>query len=447
MSFIAIEALAVAAAMPVVVHQLGGVRLYGWAFSSFLLAQLGGIVIGGTLVSRVGLGKPLIVAMVGFVIGLVICGTAPTMVIVVVGRSVQGAAAGLVEVSLNVAVGRMFPPGLQARVYAALSGAWVVPGVVGPALAGEVAGTIGWRWVFLGIIPAVGAAAAIASPSMFQADHEWRSDRTTEADAAPMQRFGPVALRALGLAVGSGLVLGAVGESRLEVALTLLPVGVVLAIPALLHGGKGSEPVTKAAIGIGAFMCMAFFGVEAFVPLTITAIHHRSVVEAAPVLTVAAFTWSVGSWLQAKWSERGGVRLMCLIGMACIVVGIGVMTAVTFAKVPWWYSFVAWSISGLGTGFCYPTVNLVILQRTEQGSPQAVIRGERVAAMNVWLTLGAAFGTGIGGAVLSWSVVHGHGDAPGVRWFDVFALAVSLAGLLWCIALPGPEKQEIGAPL
>ena len=54
-SFIAFEAIAVATVLPVVVRHLGGLRLYGWAFSAFMLAQLVGIVVAGPLADRIGM--------------------------------------------------------------------------------------------------------------------------------------------------------------------------------------------------------------------------------------------------------------------------------------------------------------------------------------------------------------------------------------------------------
>ncbi len=169
-SFIAFEAIAVATVLPVVVRHLGGIRLYGWAFCAFMLAQLVGIVVAGPLVDRIGMLRPTLVAAALFCAGLVVDGTAPTMVVLVAGRVVQGVGAGVLVVALNVLVGRGYPPALRPRAYAAMSTAWVIPGVVGPAVAGVVAEDLSWRVVFLGLVPAVVVAAAIALPAISHAD-------------------------------------------------------------------------------------------------------------------------------------------------------------------------------------------------------------------------------------------------------------------------------------
>src|SRR5438552_554723 len=71
-SFAAFEALAVATVLPAVVKDLGGIRLYGWAFSAFQLTNLIGIVIGGREADRQGLARPFAVGIGLFVLGLLL---------------------------------------------------------------------------------------------------------------------------------------------------------------------------------------------------------------------------------------------------------------------------------------------------------------------------------------------------------------------------------------
>src|SRR5262249_58407956 len=65
-------------------------------------------------------------------------------------------------------IGRSLPDTLRARMMAVLSTAWVVPGLVGPAISAEVARLFGWRWVFLGLLPVVAVAGSIAVPALIR---------------------------------------------------------------------------------------------------------------------------------------------------------------------------------------------------------------------------------------------------------------------------------------
>ena len=57
-TLVAFEALAVGTIMPKVARELGDLQLYGWVFTSFLLASLLGIVLVGGLIDRRGLVAP-----------------------------------------------------------------------------------------------------------------------------------------------------------------------------------------------------------------------------------------------------------------------------------------------------------------------------------------------------------------------------------------------------
>ena len=75
------------------------------------------------------------------------------MPVLIASRAVQGLGSGLLTAAVYVAIGRRYADTLQARMLASLSSAWVLPGLVGPAAAGLLADHLGWRWVFLGLIP------------------------------------------------------------------------------------------------------------------------------------------------------------------------------------------------------------------------------------------------------------------------------------------------------
>ena len=153
-TLIGFEALAISTVMPIVSDELGGIELYGWVFSAFFLGSLIGIVVVGGAIDRGGLAVPYAVGLVLFAIGLLVGGLAPSMLVLVAARFVQGLGAGTLQPIAYVAIGRTLPETLRPRMFAVLSTAWVLPGVIGPAIAGTVGENIGWRFVFLGPAPA-----------------------------------------------------------------------------------------------------------------------------------------------------------------------------------------------------------------------------------------------------------------------------------------------------
>ena len=93
---VAFETMSVATIMPKVLADIGGLGLYGWAFSGLALGEVMGIVIAGTWTDRVNPVRPILVGLVVYSIGLVISGLANDMLVVVIGRVLQGYGSGTV---------------------------------------------------------------------------------------------------------------------------------------------------------------------------------------------------------------------------------------------------------------------------------------------------------------------------------------------------------------
>ncbi|MEO6579069.1 MAG: MFS transporter, partial [Candidatus Limnocylindria bacterium] len=148
----AFEGMAVPTVLPALVADLGGLELYGWAFSAFWLTNIIGITLAGSDADRRGPGRALGIGVVLFAAGMVVSGTASDMSAVIGGRAVQGLGSGAIGSVVYASIARAYPPSVTPRMIALISSAWIVPGLVGPALAGWVAEVIGWRWVFLGIV-------------------------------------------------------------------------------------------------------------------------------------------------------------------------------------------------------------------------------------------------------------------------------------------------------
>ena len=143
---------------------------------------------------------------------------------VVAGRVMQGLGAGAISSITYVVIARGYAAEAQPRMIAVISSAWVVPGLVGPALAGWVAEVHSWRWVFLGLAPLLPLAAIALAPPLRRLPARRAQDRCGEV-AAP----GVVVRDAVLLAVGAGMALAGLSWGQLLPGLVLGAVGVGLA--------------------------------------------------------------------------------------------------------------------------------------------------------------------------------------------------------------------------
>jgi MFS family permease len=429
-TFIASEALAVITVMPLVARDLKGLSVYGWVFSAFMLAELVGIVVAGRDADRYGPGRPYVVGLVLFSAGLLVAGLAPSMAVLVVGRVLQGLGAGAIPAVAYVAIGRSLPPALQPRMMAMLSTAWVVPGIIGPAVAAGVAHLFGWRWVFLGLVPVVAVTGLLALPSLLRlgrADGE-RADEHKVRDG-------------IRTATGAALVLGAMTAHEIFLGLGLGLLGVVIGFPALRRllpaGTLKARPGLPATILCRGLLTFAFFGADAYVTLTITTVRHHSTLMAGGVVTVSTLAWTVGSWVQARLNDHWEGRRLERIGLACIFAGTAAMALQLHAGVPVAEGFVAWSVAGLGMGLAYAPLSLMMLRAAPAGR-----EGWASASLNLADVLGTALGVGIGGGAVA-AVARGKLPvSTGVGIAFAVAAVGAVIGLLLAQRLPRTTERE-----
>ena len=415
-TFVAFEALAVATIMPLVAEDLGDIALYGWVFSAFLLADLVGIVVAGELADRFGPAIPFGAGLALFAIGLLIGGLAPSMPVLVAARAVQGFGAGAIPAVAYVVIGRTYPDALRPRMFAILSTAWVVPGLAGPALAAFVADHIGWRSVFLGLLPLVIVAGALAL----------RELRAVPGN--PDRAARRVFVDALRLASGAGLALAGLQARDVVVSPALIAVGLVLGVPALrklmppgTFTARGPLPAAVLSRGLLTF---AFFAPDVFVPLTVTTIRGESVILSGLALTAGRLAWTTGAWVQERTVFRVGPAPLVRNGFVLVAVGIAGMGAVLAEVTPAWFCVPAWGVAGLGIGMAYSSVALTVLRHAPAGS-----EGAAASSMQLSDVLGTALGTGIGAVAVAAAVAGLGSPAAGVAVTDAMAGAVAIVGI------------------
>lgn len=308
-------------------------------------------------------------------------------------------------------------------MFAVLSSAWVVPGLVGPAIAGSVAEYLSWRVVFLGLLPIVFVAAILTLRALQPLGPPDR--------VAPAERRLPGALR---LSAGAGIVLGGLASTSLVVAVPLVALGGALAVPALSRllpdGTLRAASGLPAAIAGNGLLNTAFFGAEAFVPLMLTTIRGQSSVFAGLALTSASISWTAGSWIQARTSEHWERRAMVRAGFALVAAGVGGVALVLWPVVPVAVVPVSWGVGGPGMGLAYPSFSLITLARATVGE-----EGKASSSLKLNEVLGSAMGAGVGGAIIA------AGDAGGWERGSiglVFAImaAVATVGFLIATRLP-----------
>jgi MFS family permease len=427
----AFETLAVATTLPRISRELDGLALYGWAFSAFMLANLVGIIITGVEADRQGPARPFGMGLILFMLGLIITGIASTMTVVIVGRAIQGLGAGIISSIVYVAIGRGYSESLRPRMLAVLSTVWIVPGLIGPGVAALIADYFGWRWVFLGLTPLLALAATLALPAMHRLGCE----------GGALRDWSQITV-AVRLVIGVGLIMTGLSMDASLISTGLVGVGIMLGLPALSRllpqGTLRAAPGLPACIATIGLLNLAFFGVDAFIPLALTAVRGQTATVAGLTLTASAIMGAIGAWLQAHFVSQQGRRVNITLGIALITAAIAGSVAITMPWVSVLLAPIAWGIGGLGWGLAYTTLSLVVLEMGPVGR-----EGNSTSALQVANVLGSALGTGLGGVIIAYTNAANQNLAVGISvqsllMISVIGIATLTSRRLFGKSQPGP---------
>ncbi|MFJ3575952.1 MFS transporter [Streptomyces rubiginosohelvolus] len=266
-------ALAVVPTLPTAAEDLDGVALFPLVAGCFVAASLLGGVLGGHWADRSGARRPLALGMILSVVTLLVSASSVSVWQLVIGRFVDGLAAGMVAVSVTTAIGQSYPEYLRPRMLAMMSASWIIPSLIGPPIAGVVAEAWSWRVVFYSLA-ALTALPAIALVAVLRrAPANDGTDRVALPDDLPPaeeRASRPPLLVAAMLSLGAAL--GQYGVSGWDTRhLLFVAAGVALLVvfaPRLLPAGTWrSARGLPTAVLLRGLTSGTYFTVEALVPL------------------------------------------------------------------------------------------------------------------------------------------------------------------------------------
>jgi len=421
MAMTAFEATIVATAMPQIVSELGGLSLYSWVFSGYLLAQTAMTVVFGKLADLYGRKPMALIGVVVFLVSSLLAGFAWSMPSMIFFRLLQGVGAGAIQpVNLTI-IADLYPGHERAKVQGYLASVWALSAVVGPMLGGLIIHNMSWAWVFWINIP-VGLLAAYGFVVYL---HEDKPQKHPSIDIAGAALFT--------LAV-SALMIALTDVSGMAASTIWLAVGAaaLFAVIFVWQEKRAREPMISfelwgrrpIAVANGAAMLagMALMGITSFLPMYVQGVLQRSPVAAGLALTMVMVGWPVGATLGARSLRRIGARPLTIAG------GIGqLIGSVFFVILDPQSSPVIAGVGSLIMGFgmgLFSNATLIMVQSIVDPSQRGSATASNLFARNLGSTLGAA----MFGAVLNYGLAHAEGTRA-VTANDLQALLTAPGGL------------------
>jgi len=370
-----------------------------------------------------------VVSLMLFSLGVLTAGLAPSMEVFVAGRVIHGLGTGAMIVSLYVVVGLVYPARLQPSIFASFALAWVLPSLFGPPLAAVVAATVGWRWVFLGVVGLVALAAVLVAPVV-----PGLRARPDEPRTASRSKLGWAALAAVSVLAVE--LFGSRSESLLPAAAAAgaAVVAVVAVRPLMprrtLLAGRG----LPAVIGTRGLMSGAFFCCQAYIVFVLRERWDLTELRAGIALTVVGVVWASASQVQARLRDRLTSERAMQIGTGLLLAaGVLLWLAVRF-DLPAVVAAGSFVVAGAGMGLGFTRTGVAMLAASSDRD-----RGFNSSALTIADSIGAALALSLCG--IGYAATDRAGGDP---FLAVFGIAIACAmGAVVTAARTTPAGSEL----
>lgn len=389
----AMEMTVVSTAMPTVVGDLGGIELYAWVFTAYLLSSTVMVPIFGKLADLYGRKPILLLGIVVFLIGSAASGLAQTMLQLVIFRAFQGIGAGAMQPIVLTVIGDMYSLEERAKVQGLTGGVWGFAGLIGPLLGGFIVHWLSWHWIFFLNIP-FGIFAFVLIARFLHEDIE-RKEHSLDV-------LGATLLGAAVLSLLAGASGGDLGLWPLLLAAGLLAAFVYVEkrakepiLPLELFAGKVIFLSSLAGVLVGG----AMLACVTYVPLFVQGILGGTPTDAGEAITPMVVGWPIASTIGGRLVTRMGFQPLIRIGLG--------LTAIAAAGTALFFSptvnmrviQILMFVFGAGMGFANTALLLAV-----QTSVDWRQRGVATASTMFFRTIGGALAVGALGGVLTASL-------------------------------------------
>ena len=394
----ALDALVMAAAMPTIVADLGGLDLYSWVYSAYLLTRTVALPIFGKLADIYHTKTLYIVSILIFIAASLAAGFAQSMTFLIACRALQGIGAGGNFALVYIVLADIAPPEERGKTLSLASFVWGLASVLGPAMGGFIVVYLSWPWIFfinvpLGILSLIGVSLYLV-------------EMRTKKKEASIDFAGAFTLSTSILALLFIFLLA--GQTYAWSSPWILALGAITIVfgawfiwierraqnpilPLSFFRLRGFS-VGNAAVFMSSFAIFAFFG---FAPLFIQGALGKSPIAVAEAVLALSLGWSVGSLFLGRLVHRWGSKKSAVFGALFMIAGCGLtltFTTTTSMTACFW----VFTLIGVGMGFVALATVLVV-----QNSVDDKNLGVATASHQFSRNLGGTVGIGICGSIFT----------------------------------------------
>jgi EmrB/QacA subfamily drug resistance transporter len=404
-----------------------------WVVTAYALAFGSLLLLGGRVGDIVGRKRTFLVALVAFAAASALGGASPSFAILVIARTLQGAAgAMLAPAALGTLVTTFQSPQDRGKAFGVFGTVAVGGGAVGLILGGILTQYLSWRWcMYVNVLfAAVAVVGALVYMTEVKPTIRPRIDMVGTVLAA-LGLFGVVfgfaqaendgwgsAVTTVSLALGLALLVVFVLVEK-RVAEPLLPLRVV---------ANRSRGMAFAAVGIAG---LAMFGLFLFLTYYLQLVRHFSPVSSGlAFLPMIACIMISSNTSNIVTLPRFGPRIVITTGMVTAVVGLGYLSRINIHSSYTSGVLPALILMGLAMGMVMaPSMN------TATAGVQPRDSGVAAALVSTMQQVGGSIGTAVMSTIaasVTTSYARTHAPVPG---FDAVAATRGYATVFLASAL------------
>lgn len=415
--------------MPSVVRDIGGLDLFAWTTTLFVAASLLGSVFITARPRGVSLRMAYVIGSIFFGAGSLAAAVAPSMILVVLGRAVQGFGAGLIVALGYAFVRHAYPERLWNRASTIYAAVWGAATFIGPSLGGLFAAGHWWRLAFAIPLPFT-IIMAIAAPRLLP---EAPDDRTRITVPLP-QIFSMVAAVVMLSLAGSS----AVHEIRMAwLAAAVASAGLLLVFERRRSAKLFPHGATRLSTPLGliyAFMLLVLLVLssDVYIPYFLQELHGVPPLFSGYLVGLVALGWTIGAFLTTHYTGNRAIASI-IFGAALQLAGTA-MLAVTMARADPQADLILLSVvsagiffmgAGVGLGWAHLVALVIRLSREDE-------KDRASAAITMMQSLGSGFGAALAGVIVNSTGLLDPGGVAGnisaAFWlFLLFALPAAAA--------------------
>ncbi len=429
----AMEATAVATAMPTVIGDLGGVEYYSWIFTIYMLTSTITVPIYGKLSDLVGRKPILMFGMTLFLIGSVASGFSTNIQQLILFRAIQGLGAGAVQTTSLTIVGDIFSLKERGRVQGVFAAVWGFSGIAGPLLGGFIVRYTSWHWIFFINIPF--GLASLAVLAFAYHENVVKQKRQMDIWGAILLSVGVLAL----LAFGNGIYAWVTGPVALG---SLLAFWLVekKAPEALLPVDLFSQRLIVLSAALS-FLCgAAMFTSVTYLPLYFQGVLLKDPAAAGMVMTPLLIGWPTASTFSGRLIPKFGFYTFVFWGtLIMLLATLGLATCIQLQHMS--FAFYA---ANFFLGFGMGLINTALVLAVQTNVPWDR-RGVATASTLFFRSIGGTIAVGVLGglmrlllkkdgqvsdAMINQLLASGHAAGPQLSPAEASVLSSHLAAAL-----------------